>query len=316
MLPRLIYAREILRAHGVMAVSIDDYAYPQLKVLMDLVFGEGMSLGTLVVVRSKNGLGANRNVADMHEYVALYARSETARLKGLQETDERTYNKKDEHGAYSMDGLFRKKGDASRREDRPSMFYPLYVAPDGQVFTERTAPDQMEVFPRDSQGVDRRWLWGKEKATKESWKLYGSARGVVYVKNYSAEGKRVRLRSVLDRPEYLTDVATREVKAIFKEKAFDTPKPLRLMTDLIDCCCEADGLVLDFFAGSGTSGEAVAMLNAEREISRRVILVEHDAPIPAKHVAQSLGLKTTAEITKARLEHASEKYSGFSFRVA
>ena len=313
MLPRLVYAREILADTGIIAISIDDYAYPQLKVLMDLVFGEELCLGTLVVIRSKNGLGSNQNVADMHEYVTLYGRSSMAQLRGTAESEERIYEKADIYGSFTLDGLFRKKGEASRKEDRPNMFYPLYVTPTGEVYTERKQADMKEVFPRDSKGIDRRWLWGKEKATQESWRLFASSSGVVYVKSYEAKDKRVRLRSLLSKPQYLTDTATREIKEIYGEKVFDTPKPLKLITDLIDCCCSNTGLVLDFFAGSGTTGEAVAALNSANQCSRKVILVEHEADIPTKHVAHDQALHTTADITMARLKHVSQKYSGFTY---
>lgn len=315
MLPRLVYARQVLSDNGILAISIDDHAYSHLKILLDVVFGEECCLGTLIVMRSKNGLGSNKHVADMHEYVVLYGRSETAEILGVPESDDRAYPRQDERGQYTLDGLFRKKGDASLREDRPNMYYPLYVSECGEVFTERSRPKLKEVFPRDSKGIERRWLWGKDKATAESWRLFASPGGVVYVKNYQSPNKRVMLRSLLAKPEYLTDAATREIKGVFGEKLFDTPKPIALIQLLIDACSLPNATILDFFAGSGTTGEAVAALNQQEATGRRVVLVEHESPIPARHAANGAGFVTTADLTEFRLKRAVEAYPGFTYSV-
>lgn len=315
MLPRLVYAKYVLADDGILAVSIDDHAYSHLKIMLDVIFGEECCLGTLVVTRSKNGLGANKHVADMHEYVVLYGRTESAQVLGVEEAADRTYNKQDEHGQFTLDGLFRKKGDASRREDRPNMFYPLYVSASGEVFTENVRSDLREVFPLDSSGVERRWLWGKDKASAESWKLFASKSGVVYVKNYHSPDKRVMLRSLLSKASYLTDAATREIKNVYGEKLFDTPKPVGLIEDLITACARPDAIVLDFFAGSGTTGEALAALNARDGAQRRGILVEHEAEISGSHAARRAGFVTTADLTEYRLTKTAEKFPGFTFKV-
>jgi adenine-specific DNA-methyltransferase len=315
MLPRLAYAQCALAETGLIAVSIDDYAAAHWRILMDLTFGEDNFIGSIVVCRSKNGRGSNKNIATMHEYVVIYGKSAKATLLGLKEQGEREYQKADQFGSFTLDGLFRKKGDASLREDRPNMFYPLYYAADGQVFTEQLTPDLLEVWPRDSKGVDRRWLWGKEKATEESWRLYASKGGVIYVKNYQQTDKRVKLRSILSRPEYLTDAATREVKQVYGEKLFDTPKPLRLIRDLVDACSGPHATVLDFFAGSGTTAHAVAVMNAEEGAKRSVILIEHESCIPRSHAAANAGFASTADLTAFRLDWLTKSCPSFSYSL-
>jgi adenine-specific DNA-methyltransferase len=314
MLPRLVAAHALLEPHGIIAISIDDYEVACLKTLMDVVFGEQNFIATLVVVRSKNGKGSHPHVAVNHEYVLLYARSDAASVGGLHEIDTTSYNKSDEHGHFKIDGLFRKKGDASLRTDRPNMYYPLYYSRSGEVFTTEAAPGLGVAWPVDSKGVERRWLWGSDKASKESWKLYASPGGVIYVKNYNATDKRVKLRSVLDSSEYLTDRATTETKAIFGEKVFETPKPIALIRDLLDACCaNASGRVLDFFAGTGTTAEAVQELNARDGGRRTTLLIEQDAAIPAGHVAARLGYRSIPDITQARLAHVKRRFPSFTF---
>lgn len=305
MLPRLAITRELLKDTGVIAVSIDDYEYAYLKILMDTVFGEENHIATLVVCRSKNGKGGKANVAVNHEYVALFGKSKKAKLIGSEELDLERYNKEDEHGRYSIDGLFRKKSDASRREDRPNMFYPLYFSDDGRVFTEKVDSSLKETWPVDAKGVHRRWLWGKEKAAAESWKLFASPKGIVYVKNYYTPGKRIKLRSILDKLGYLNDTASREAKAIFGEGVFETPKPIQLIKDLIDSCSAPGATVLDFFAGTGTTAHACHILNKEHAATRRCILVEHNQAIAESHPAYERGFRVTSDITEFRLDHLS-----------
>ncbi|EDT4803466.1 site-specific DNA-methyltransferase, partial [Salmonella enterica subsp. enterica serovar Thompson] len=171
MLPRLACAHELLKKTGIIAISIDDYEYAYLKILMDQIFGEDNFIGCIVVCRSKNGKGSNRNIATSHEYLLIYGKSSKACLVGLPD-DDTLYNKTDEYGHYKIDGLFRKKGEASLRSDRPNMFYPLYANPKtGHVSTEAKS-ELVEIYPIDSKGIERRWLWGRDTAKERSWQLY------------------------------------------------------------------------------------------------------------------------------------------------
>lgn len=315
MLPRLVAAQLLLSEDGVIAISIDDYEYPYLKILMDSIFKEENYIATLVVCRSKNGKGSKANVAVNHEYVLLYGKTSQATLRGTEDQDLEKYNKEDEYGRYTIDGLFRKKGDASKREDRPNMFFPLYYSQDGKVYAKKISDDLREAWPIDSKGIERRWLWGPEKAQAESWKLYASPNGVIYVKNYSSPDKRIKIRSILDKPEYLNDRASRETKAIFGEKIFETPKPINLIKDLIDCCSYPDATILDFFAGTGTTAHACHLLNKESGANRKSIIVEHNHYIHKSHSTNAAGFKTTAEITEFRLKKINDQDNSFHYSV-
>lgn len=316
MLPRLIAAQFLLTTKGVIAISIDDYEYAHLKILMDAVFGAEKYIATLVICRSKNGKGSKLNVAVNHEYVLLYGKSEGILISGLAETQEKIYEKVDEFGEFTTDGLFRKKGDASLKEDRPNMHYPLYYSQDGRVYIENCRDDLSVAYPEDSKGVARRWLWGIDKAKAESWKLYASKKGVIYVKNYKAIGKRTKLRSILDNPNYLTDKATTELKAIFGDKIFETPKPVSLIRDLIDCCSLPDAIVLDFFAGTGTTAEAAWELNKRDGTNRKVILIEQNHPIKAEHIARKNGFGFTSDIAEFRLRSIQYRDHNFQFSTS
>jgi adenine-specific DNA-methyltransferase len=315
MLPRLATAYELLKEQGVIAVSIDDYEYAHLKILMDTIFGADHYIATLIVNRSKNGKGSKPHVAVNHEYIVLYGRSPLASLFGLPEINEDSYGKSDEHGSFKIDGLFRKKGEGSRREDRPSMFYPLYFDEHGVVYTERVHENLQVTYPVDSKGIERRWLWGLEKATQESWKLYASPKGVVYVKNYLTLGKRIKVRSIWDDVRYLTERATNEVKDIYGDKVFETPKPLGLLEDLISCTTDSDALILDFFAGTGTTAHAAFNLNRKDGGQRKVVLIEENARIPQAHIALQHGFRSVADLTEFRLSKIKDAATDYRYAV-
>ncbi|MBA5603213.1 site-specific DNA-methyltransferase [Pectobacterium aroidearum] len=316
MLPRLVAARELLKESGVIAISIDDYEYTYLKILMDCIFGEDNFIGSIVVCRSKNGKGSKRNLASNHEYLLIYGKSDKASLRG--QLDETRYDKQDKFGQYRVDGLFRKKGEASLKSDRPNMHYPLYFNPDsGEVSVDPIIGWNI-TYPVDSKGIDRRWLWSAETARERAWQLYASKKGVIYVKNYSGDGitqKRTKVRSLWSETDFYTERGTNEINKLFGAKVFDTPKPLNYIIKIIDICSSNDALILDFFAGSGTTAHAVAVLNSADMGKRKCILMESDSEIPAKHLAREMGFTTISEITEKRLHLIQDEYNNFTFQV-
>lgn len=314
MIPRLVAAREIMKQTGVIAISIDDYEFAYLKILMDTIFGEENFIGNIVVCRSKNGKGSNKNIASTHEYLMIYGKSFLAKLNG-QLDDDSDYNKVDKYGEYKVDGLFRKKGEASLRLDRPNMFYPLFFnASTGEVFVE---PDigLQQVFPVDSKGIERRWLWNKETARERSWQLYASKKGVVYVKNYSSHDKRKKVRTFWDNTEFYTERATNEITKLFGDKIFDTPKPLKYIMTILDVIAKPDAIIMDFFAGSATTAHASAVLNINDKGTRKTILMESNSQIPTNHVARKYGCNVISDISIARLEKIKQEFPEFKFQL-
>ncbi|EEQ5977140.1 site-specific DNA-methyltransferase [Escherichia coli] len=313
LLPRLFYAQKMLKDTGVIAISIDDYEFAHLKILMDKIFGEDNFIGNIVVCRSKNGKGSKRNIASSHEYLLVYGKSDQAELFG-QPDDKSLYDRIDRYGEYRIDGLFRKKGDSSLRTERPNMYYPLYFnSLTGEVLVE---PDigLKEVYPIDSKGVERRWLWNKDTARERSWQLYASKNGVIYVKNYSSSDKRIKVRSLWDDSSFYTERATNEMKKIFGSKVFDTPKALNYIMAIINCMAKPNAVILDFFAGSGTTAHAATILNSLDGGTRKTILMESNHPIAKTHIAFKSGFKKISDITLSRLNYVSDSYPEFKYK--
>lgn len=317
MLPRLVIARELLKESGVIAISIDDYEFPYLKILMDRIFGEKNFIGNIIVCRSKNGKGSKKNLASTHEYLLVYGKSNMAVLRG--ESDEDTiYDKSDAYGKYRIDGLFRKKGEGSLKSDRPLMAFPLYA----NLETGEVSVDPYEgwekVLPKDSKGIDRRWLWGEATTRERVWQLYSSKNGVIYVKNYAGKErgqKRKKIRTIWNDPSFYTERATNEIMRIFNQKIFDTPKPIEFIKKIIDAMSEENALVLDFFAGSATTAHAIYELNNMNGANRKCILMESSDLIPRNHVAYAAGYKRIVDVAIARLEYIHNKDHEFKFEV-
>lgn len=299
MLPRLYWGAQCLQETGIMMVSIDDYAMAHLKLMLDDVFGEDNHLGTIAVRRSKNGKSAKQGVATGHEYVLVYRKSAQGKLLPLPDRSE--YPKEDAYGRYRIDGLFRKKGDASLRTDRPNLFYPLYACLKTGSVSVEPKEGTVQIFPRDSRGTERRWIWSKETAAARSHCLYSSPNGVVYVKNYQSGQGAGKISSWWDDPAYYTERGTMELKAVFGEKIFDTPKPIAFIKQLLSIAGDKQARILDFFAGSGTTAIAAHQLNQADGGERSVVLMESNTNVPHSSKAFQEGFQTISDITLARL---------------
>lgn len=316
MLPRIVAGHALLKNNGIMAISIDDYEYAHLKILMDRVFGEKNFIGDVIVCRSMNGKGSKLNIATTHEHLLFYGKSKASALLG--EPDHTEYDKQDDFGQYRTDGIFRKKGEGSLRSDRPNLYYPLYWHPSTREVSITPIDGWHEVYPVDSKGIERRWLWSKETAAKKVWQLYASKNGVVWVKNYAGKTnavKRVKIRTIWNDPSFYTEQGTNDIKQLFGAKVFDTPKPIEFVKKVLDVSGKKNALILDFFAGSGTTAHAAAALNRIDGGSRKTISIETTDLTPSSHIALEFGHATIADITAYRLRLIKGLMADFSYSI-
>ena len=317
MLPRLVTAQEILKDNGLIAISIDDYEYANLKILMDRIFGGGNFIGNIIVCRSKNGKGSKKNIAPNHEYLLIYGKSSQAGLRG--QPDDTIYDKSDQHGEYRIDGLFRKKGQESLRSERPNMYYPIFFNPSSGEVSIDPISDWQIVYPVDSKGVERRWLWSSETARGRSWQLFASKKGTIYVKNYASNGsgeKRKKVRTLWTNTEFYTERATKELKELFGKKVFDTPKPIEFIKKIIDIAdISSNAVIMDFFAGSATTAHAVSELNNLDQGARKCILMETNDTIPQNHIARHANFDRISDISETRLKIVQENFPSIKYQV-
>ena len=269
MYPRLKMLRRFLTQDGVIFVSIDDRELFRLGLLMDEIFGAHNKIGILIYHSKKGGGGAESNIVTEHEYILCYARKiEKCNFK-KREISSVELDQVDEEGrAYRRGRELNKWGAGSRREDRPSMWYPI------------PGPNGVNVYPIRNDGQEGRWRWKKEKllsaVEKGDVEFVQRENGtyIAYEKIRTTDKRYIPYRSILS--EFGTNAnGTKELKDIMGNKAIDTPKPVDLIKYLVQIAGDDDCIVMDVFAGSGTTGHATLAANEEDNGTRRFILVEN-----------------------------------------
>lgn len=288
MYPRLYIARNFLKEDGVILVSIDDNEYANLKNVMDEIYGEENMLGSFIWKRRQKADNRNQNmVSSDHEYVLAYGKSGKSKFKGV-DTDKSKYTNPDNdpRGPWASIDL---TGLANKRE-RPNLHYDLID------------PETNNVFPpHPGRG------WSKSKGTMN--KLISNGE-ILFPKNKNGRPRQKKFlkdilndktgfSSVLTEVGYTTD-GTRELRELFEEKVFPFPKPTKLISAFIEQVCGNDDIVMDFFAGSGTTAHAVMKVNKNDGGKRKYILVQ----LPEK--VNDDNFENIIDITMERIDRAAK----------
>jgi adenine-specific DNA-methyltransferase len=162
--PRLKVAKDLLSEDGVIFISIDDNEVNNAIKACDDVFGAINKIASLITINNPRGRQSDTFYATVHEYLLCYCRNrEKAFINGMPLTDEQRseYSYSDENGCYRLLGL-RQRGSASLREDRPDMFFPIYVDPQTLEVSLERKDGWSVVIPKKSDGREGRWMWGNK----------------------------------------------------------------------------------------------------------------------------------------------------------
>ena len=317
MLPRLFLARNLLKDDGVIFLSIDDNEQANLVMLLDEIFGEENFLGCITVVSNLKGRSDDKYFANAHNYLLAYSKG-GFETKGVPIPEEYwdDYPEIDSEGKrYRLQGL-RKRGAGAKREDRPKMYYPIYVNPNTEeVSLIKNKSFFEEVVPKLSDGVDGRWRWGKDTTETRLSELKGKKVGkenrwdvfqIDYAENEEGE-KRIKPKTIWMGSEFSNETGTLETKKLLGNKVFETPKPTGLVKYLMEQSVGENEIVLDFFAGSGTTAHAMLDLNEEDNGNRKFICVQLPELTDEKSEAYKADYKTISDITNARIKKVIEK---------
>ncbi|WP_240699477.1 site-specific DNA-methyltransferase [Spirosoma sordidisoli] len=265
MYPRLKLLHKLLSEDGVIFISIDDNEQASLKLMMDEIFGVGNFVVT-IVWQKRTSPDARKKISSGHEYLMAYQKNATTyrdvfNLLELSDEDRKKFKNPDNdpRGAWVSTDCTAQAGHGTK-----SQFYSL-TTPSGRVidlpdglcwrFTEERMKEEIEAgriwFGQDGKGVPRKKTYLSERHGKNLWSWW--------------DNKEVGH----------TQEATKEIKSIFNNSGvFDYPKPLRLISRVLQIATDKDSIVLDSFAGSGTTAHAVENLNRQDGGRRRFILVE------------------------------------------
>lgn len=315
--PRLLAARQLLSEDGVIFISIDDSEVHNLRKLCDEVFGEENFFAQIIIRANSRGQ-TYKQIAKTHEYLVAYTASPETELMELAKNGDRDdLTMKDEIGPFNTREL-RNRNPKFGKHNRPNLYYPIYVDPsssddDGFFMVSLEADKQFaeSVEPKNSKGNNSCWRWGKPKTLSN---IGGSTLSSSVVAKRRGDGSFMicekyrkstyKPKSVWDENAFLTETGTAELQALGLSTAFDFPKPIAIPMRCAELALEDEDIMLDFFAGSGTTGHAVMTLNARDNGSRRFVLVQIPEMIAENKDAYKQGYRKVSEVTIERNKRA------------
>lgn len=266
MKPRLELLRQLLAEDGSIWVTIDDNEAHYLKVLMDMVFGRANFVANVVWEKSDSPKMDSTFFSSRHDHILVFAKNAgrlvVNRLAEVAEKKLSHYNKTDAVGRrYYLKPLRAMGSGEDTREARPTLYFAL------------AAPDGSRIFPKRQDGSDGRWRWGQERIERDSDKLEwvkGRAGWTPYYKIFRDSGGNRPPETIWPHAEVGSNrLSKAEIKALFPAgDPFTTPKPEKLINRLLLIATKSGDLVLDSFAGSGTT------LAAAHKMNRRWIGIE------------------------------------------
>jgi len=323
MRPRLAAGRGVLRETGAIFVSIDDNEVAHLRLLMDEVFGEENFLAQIVVNLNAKGRQLGSWFATSHEYLLVYARD--ARRCVLDATsativDDRDFPLVAPDGRRYRHLPLRNTNKKFNPVTAPTLHFAVYGDPvSGRVAT-LPFDGAIEIKPVFGDGRPAVWRWSAPLIEARPDDLVcRMVRGTLgervdvfqrdWLHALDGARRRKKLRTIWLAEEVgSTDTAVAELKALLGH-VFESPKPTGLVRRILETM-PADAVVLDFFAGSGTTGHAVALANLADGGTRRCLSVNSAEPTRPGSNADLAGLATVSAITRARLQRVAEVVGG------
>ncbi len=326
MYPRIKLARTLLSPDGVIAVSVDDNEIGNLRRMLDEIFGEEQFQAQVVVQSNKRGQ-TYKQISKTHEYLVVYSRTEDIELNELEKAvDALPFS--DSIGPFDLWEL-RNRNPKFGRFNRPNLFFPIYVQPTSvdecgysRVSLSASAPGSVKVLPLNSDGEESCWRWGTDKIgkcdlTAKSPILVARKRrdGVWNIYEKSRKST-TRVKSIWADTEFMNEQGTIELGRMQMGDVFDHPKPVALVRRCVFLATAPGDVVMDFFAGSGTTGHAVMAQNAADGGTRRYVLVQLPEPLDPETAEQKTAAefcdkltrpRNIAELTKERLRRAAKK---------
>ena len=278
---RLRLAKSLLKEDGVFVITIDDYELFTLGMLTDEIFGEANRIGIIAIEVNPRGRTTNKFFATSHEYVLFYAKNaELASIYNPPLTEEQAevFKLEDEVSRYRL-LPFRRSGGLSTPEERPNSYYPIYYNKNNQIISIDKNKSSIAIYPVDSSGKKRVWRQTRpsllEAIKRGDMVIKNNKKGyTVLMKDRIKEGRKPKtiwIDPLYDASSHGTVLLQ---KILGKRKAFDYPKSLYAVSGVLSVLLQnkKDATILDFFAGSGTTGHAVLYLNAKDKANRKFIL--------------------------------------------
>jgi adenine-specific DNA-methyltransferase len=289
MYPRLQLLQKLLSENGAIFISLDETETTNLRALMNEIFGENNFVAQITLLCNPKGRSQDKYFSTNHEYITIYSKTKLPKdsFSVTKDSDliSKEYKLKDDQGSYRLLEL-RNTHREFNKINRPNLFYPFYVnLKNGQVSLEKSNYFTYEILPLWPDGFEGCWTWGKDLAKNDNHLLLAqSTRGgnwKIYRKSYSAsdEGEKVKkkLFTIWQDSRFYTEKGQATFGKIFpglNKNDFPQPKSVDLISEIIKTCTNINDIILDSFAGSGTTAHAVLNLNKQDGGNRKFICIE------------------------------------------
>ena len=296
--PRLVLARDLLSADGVIYISVDENESGNLRKICDEVFGADM-LQAIITWQRKYSVSNNYvGIASMCDYLLVYSKSSDFQTNLLPRSDDSIdrYSNPDNdpRGPWkAVDYL-----NQATTAQRPNLVYDIVNPNTGAVIKNREKAWKYEKSKTEQFIKENRIWWGKDGTNT-----------VPALKRFLSEVRDGLTPYNLWTYEEVghTQEATKEVEDLFGAKVFDFPKPVRLLSRVVQLSTTSDSLIVDFFSGSATTAQAVFSMNARDAGHRRFILVQIPEETPENSVAKKKGFDTICQLGEERIRRAGAK---------
>lgn len=292
MYPRLKLLHRLLADDGAIFISIDYHEQSSLRFICDEVFGNQNYIAEVANVSSPKGRDKSKNadMATAHEYIAIYRKTSDFKMSGFEPGEHitRRYNLIDPvtGGKYRLIDL-RKTGNNDERADRPNLFYPFFYNVDtGDLFPgnveDKTPKDYIRIEPIKNETTEGRWCWEKATSEQDIDKLIAQYQPVkgqwsIFQKDMLEGRDLVTPTTAWTFKDVNSERGTETFHNLgFTKKDFLNPKPVGTLKRILKLALgnKKNAIVLDSFAGSGTTAHAICELNNENEHDHRFILIE------------------------------------------
>ena len=288
MYPRLKLLYRLLSNDGAIFISINNIESANLRLICNEIFGTNNFITEIACINNPKGRSDDNYIATAHESIIIYRKSAYVQLGGFEPEDKviKRYNKIDSDGRKYREIDLRKTGDEDLRKDRPDMFFPFhYCEETGHLYATHLGDSipngYIEILPMKSTKTEGRWRWGIQTAQERINDVVAKWMPIkkqwsVFEKDYLSKKEWVKPTSVWAfknvNSERGTEMFTKFLG--FQKESFPNPKPVGTIERIVQIATDDDSIVLDSFAGTGTTGQAVLQCNKNYGGNRRFILIE------------------------------------------
>ena len=288
MYPRLKLLQKLLVDDGVIFVSLDFHEQPFMRLIMDEIFGASNYVSEIACVNKPSGRSDDKYIATAHESIIVYRKSPLLTLGGFEPEEKITkrYNKRDTDGRLYREEDLRKRGTHDERTDRPNLFYPFFFNQEtGELIVggndEKTPDGFIRIEPMKSKDVQGTWRWGQDTANAQKTYIHprympNKQQWSLFEWEYLDERGAAKPTTLWDFKDVNSERGTEVfIKYLcFKKEDFPNPKPVGTIQRILQIATAGDDIILDSFAGSGTTAHAVLNMNKADGGHRKFILVE------------------------------------------